>query len=218
MGKVLNSTEQAWCDDLLLRLRLRDVPGARIGEVLAEVQSHVAETGEHPREAFGPPKEYAARVADALGAAPSRGWRDAVRGLSWQDLATAAAIGVSSYLLADGLWALGAGGTTVLGLAAWAVCAVAALALADGLWALGAGARTTAGLPTWLVCLGAALVLGACTARFVVTARHDPDADPVVDPRDGADMVPFGRRQMALLAALPVLALVGMVVGGLLSR
>ncbi|MGY1837325.1 hypothetical protein ACI79P_19730 [Blastococcus sp. SYSU DS0510] len=47
MGKLLNGTEQAWCDDLLLRLRLRDVPGTRIGEVLAEVQSHVAETGEH---------------------------------------------------------------------------------------------------------------------------------------------------------------------------
>jgi hypothetical protein len=68
------------------------------------------------------------------------------------------------------------------------------------------------------VCLGAALVLGTCTARFAVQARHDPDADPVVDPRNGADMVPFGRRQVVLLAALPVLLLVGMVVGGYLTR
>jgi hypothetical protein len=61
-------------------------------------------------------------------------------------------------------------------------------------------------------------VLGGCTARFAVTARHDPDADPVVDPRTGADMVPFGRRQVALLAALPVLALAGMFLAGLLTR
>jgi acyl-CoA synthetase (NDP forming) len=63
----LTGTDRAWCDDLLLALRLRDVPGTRIGEVIAEVQSHVAETGEDPRQAFGTPKEYAAEVAGALG-------------------------------------------------------------------------------------------------------------------------------------------------------
>jgi hypothetical protein len=188
MGSVLNSTDQAWCDDLLLRLRMRQVPGRRIGEVLAEVQSHVAETGEHPHEAFGAPREYADEVARALGVTPVRGWAGLRQWLGWRDLLPAV------------------------------VCGLAGFALADGLWSLGAGAATTVGLPTWLVCLVAALVLGVSTARFVVTARHDPDADPVVDPRDGADMVPFGRRQVVLLAVLPVLALVGMVVGGLLSR
>ena len=188
MGSVLNSTDQSWCDDLLLRLRMRQVPGRRIGEVLAEVQSHVAETGEHPQEAFGTPREYAEEVTRALGVTPVRGWAGLRQGLAGRDLLLAV------------------------------VCGLAGFALADGLWSLGAGATTTAGLPTWLVCLGAALVLGVCTARFVVAARHDPDADPVVDPRDGADMVPFGRRQVVLLAVLPVLALVGMVVGGLLSR
>ena len=188
MGSVLNSTDQAWCDDLLLRLRMLSVPGPRIGEVLAEVQSHVAETGEPPREAFGTPKEYAGQVAQALGVTPVSGWALLRQGLRWQDLLVAV------------------------------VCGVAGFALADGLWSLGAGTPTTAGMPTWLVCLGAALVLAGCTARFVVTARHDPDADPVVDPRNGADMVPFGRRQVVLLAVLPVLLLVGMVVGGLLTR
>jgi F0F1-type ATP synthase membrane subunit c/vacuolar-type H+-ATPase subunit K len=152
------------------------------------VQSHVAETGEHPHEAFGTPREYADQVAQALGVTPVRGWTALRQGLSGRDLLQAV------------------------------VCGLAGFALADGLWSLGAGAATTAGLPTWLVCLVAALVLGVCTARFVVAARHDPDADPVVDPRDGADMVPFGRRQVVLLAALPVLALVGMAVGGWLTR
>ena len=32
----------------------------RIGEIVAEVESHVADTGEDPREAFGPAREYAA--------------------------------------------------------------------------------------------------------------------------------------------------------------
>ncbi|MGY1748570.1 hypothetical protein [Modestobacter sp. SYSU DS0511] len=130
MGEVSNDTEQGWTGDLLMRLRMRDVPGARIGEVLAEVQSHVAETGEHPQEAFGPAREYADQVADAIGAPPGQGWRDAVRGVSWRDWATAMVIGVSAFLLSDALWALGAGETSLLGPPAWVVCVIAALVLA----------------------------------------------------------------------------------------
>ena len=188
MGKVLNSSEQAWSDALLLRLRMREVPGARIGEVLAEVQSHVAETGEHPREAFGPAKEYADQVADALGAPPSRGWRDAVRGLTWPDLLTAAIIGLASFLLADSLWALGAGETSVLDLPAWAVCAVAAL------------------------------VLAACVARVVAQARREAHADEVVDPRTGANMAPLPTWAVAVLFGIPLLILAVTAVGGLLAR
>lgn len=188
MGRVLNSTDQAWRDDLLLRLRLLDVPGARIGEVLAEVESHLAETGERPREAFGTPKEYAGQVAAALGVTPAGPWAQVRSGLSWRDLLLAVVCGLSGY------------------------------ALATALWALGAGQPTTVGLPTWLVALTAAVVLGGCALRFVRQARHSPDADPVVDPRDGADMVPFGGRQVALLVGVPLLVLVGMVAGGLLTR
>lgn len=187
MGRVLNSTDQAWCDDLLLRLRMRDVPGARIGEVLAEVQSHVAETGEHPREAFGAPKEYADQVADALGA-PRPGWRAAVRGLTWQDAVTTVALGLASFSLADGLWALGAGQTATLG------------------------------LPAWAVCLVAALVLAGCVVRVVTTARHQAQGEEVIDPRTGANMAPFRPRQVAVLVGVPVLMLLGLLVGGLLSR
>lgn len=59
-----DSTEEKTMADyrqaLMLALRLRDVPGDRIGEILAEVESHVSDTGENPTEAFGPPREYAA--------------------------------------------------------------------------------------------------------------------------------------------------------------
>ena len=54
-----------YTDDLALELRLLDVPGVRIGEILAEVESHVAETGEDPLDAFGPVKEYARERADS---------------------------------------------------------------------------------------------------------------------------------------------------------
>ncbi|MCF6743382.1 hypothetical protein E9529_03670 [Blastococcus sp. KM273128] len=188
MGKVLNSTEQAWCDDLLLRLRLRDVPGTRIGEVLAEVESHVAETGEHPREAFGPPREYADQVADALGIRPVGTWAWVRGSLGVRDLLVAVLTGLGGF------------------------------ATAEGLWSLAAGDRSLFGLPAWAVAAAGALVLAACTARFVLAARRGDDADPVLDPRTGADMVPFTRKQVALLAGLPVLLLAMTVVGGLLSR
>lgn len=48
---------------LLIALRGREVPSDRIAEVVAEVESHVAETGEDPHDAFGAPHEYAAVVA-----------------------------------------------------------------------------------------------------------------------------------------------------------
>jgi hypothetical protein len=49
---------------LVLHLRLQEVPADRIGEIVAEVESHVAETGEAPAEAFGSPREYARSLTD----------------------------------------------------------------------------------------------------------------------------------------------------------
>ena len=186
MGRTMKDTHQAWCDDLVLALRLRDVPGPRIGEVLAEMQSHVAETGEDPRSAFGTPRQYAAEVAGALGM-PRAGLRTAFRSVRRSDLVIALVCGLSSSLLAHGLWSLGAGELSVLGLPAWAATLIGALGL------------------------------GACALRFVASARH-PSDDAVIDPRTGADMLTFGRGRLAVLVALPLTALVLMVVGGSLTR
>jgi len=46
--------------ELVQALRMCNVPPDRIGEIVAEVESHVADTGEDPREAFGPARDYAA--------------------------------------------------------------------------------------------------------------------------------------------------------------
>lgn len=51
-----------WCEDFVVELRLRDVPGPEIGERLAEVEGHCAETGETPEQSFGDPTGYARRI------------------------------------------------------------------------------------------------------------------------------------------------------------
>ncbi|GIJ24229.1 hypothetical protein [Micromonospora lutea] len=61
---------QKWCNDFVLELRMRDVPGPVIGERLGEVEAHCAEIGETPAEAFGDPTDYA-RQLDAEGS-PAR--------------------------------------------------------------------------------------------------------------------------------------------------
>ena len=71
-------TRDAWRDAFVLELRLRDVPGPQIGDALAEVDAHCADSGQSPQEAFGDPVHYAAtRYAGMPGARPS--WRTARR-------------------------------------------------------------------------------------------------------------------------------------------
>ena len=81
--------------ELVRALRTKDVPSERIGEVVAEVESHVADTGEDPREAFGPAREYAASVAGP----PSPGSRAGF----WALIALSAACG---WLIAQGVFGL----------------------------------------------------------------------------------------------------------------
>ncbi|WP_262105927.1 hypothetical protein [Arthrobacter sp. Marseille-P9274] len=50
---------QVWLDQLVLELRLRNVPGATIGDAVATVRGHLADTGETPHQAFGEPADYA---------------------------------------------------------------------------------------------------------------------------------------------------------------
>ncbi|MBD8605656.1 hypothetical protein IFT73_02205 [Aeromicrobium sp. CFBP 8757] len=80
---------------LVLALRLKDVPGDRIGEIVAEVESHVADTGEDPTDAFGTPKAYAASLTEEH--RPEPRWRTAV---------SIAGSGIAGWLLAQGLFAV----------------------------------------------------------------------------------------------------------------
>ncbi len=97
--------------DLIVALRLRDVPGDRIGEIVAEVESHLADTGEDPVAAFGPAREYAAGLTAEHG--PRRVWRTV--GLVLGGL-------TAGWLLATGIFAV-VTGDTVAGLPSWLVLA-----------------------------------------------------------------------------------------------
>lgn len=60
----------AWRDELVLALRLRDVSGARIGEVLAEVEEFCADSGQDAPEAFGDAAAYAESLTAGAGRGP----------------------------------------------------------------------------------------------------------------------------------------------------
>lgn len=107
---------QTYSDELLYALRMRDVPGQQIAEALAEVHSHVAETGEDPRAAFGPPRAYALEVAAALGepGKPPPSWRTLP---SWGTAATYGLSGAAgAWLLLNGVLAFASGDQSALGL------------------------------------------------------------------------------------------------------
>lgn len=94
--------DEKYRDDLVSALQTHEISGQRVGEVLAEVESHVRETGEDPVEAFGPPRTYAAQVAaqlDRRTGKPST-WEYASFGLGFAALTMAG----SDYLI-DGLFA-----------------------------------------------------------------------------------------------------------------
>jgi hypothetical protein len=68
-------TLAVYLENLTIQLRLLDVSGDRIGQILAEVESHLADTGLDPVDAFGEPGDYAATyVAEAATAHPAHSW------------------------------------------------------------------------------------------------------------------------------------------------
>jgi hypothetical protein len=133
--RTRDEREQAYIGELLLALRMRGVSGPRIAEALAEVSSHLSETGEDPVEAFGPAKVYAEEVVAALGepVASTSLWS----GL-WSRRALVYGVGgaLGAHLTIEGVLALAAGGRGLLGLPA-SVCLglglVVLAALAAGL-------------------------------------------------------------------------------------
>ncbi|WP_228759871.1 hypothetical protein [Pseudactinotalea sp. HY158] len=66
------TTVEKYTQELTFALRLRDVPGEVIGDAIAQVESHLAESGEDPVAAFGPASEYAASFRDEQ--RPARRW------------------------------------------------------------------------------------------------------------------------------------------------
>lgn len=113
---------------LTFRLRMLDVPGPRIGEILAEVEAHVAATGETPQQAFGPPAEYARQwIPDA----PAR--RRTQRWIAQSGWAVGGAL--AGFVLASGALAVGRG-EPVLGASPWWTIGVGMVLVVAGAVAL----------------------------------------------------------------------------------
>lgn len=69
-GAIAPSVDKDWRDDLIIELRLLDVPGDRIGDALMTVEAHITESRESAQEAFGDARAYARDLAS--GAEPQR--------------------------------------------------------------------------------------------------------------------------------------------------
>ena len=90
---------------LTIQLRLREIPGRMIGQIVAEVESHVRETGEDPVEAFGQPGSYSAQFAPGLARARVSQRRGAVRARPRASAAVAVTV-VGCLMLFKGLFSL----------------------------------------------------------------------------------------------------------------
>lgn len=164
----MSSDADTYRGDLILALRMRDVPGDRIGEIVAEVESHVADSGEDPCEAFGPPEQYAARFTG----------QDRAR---WGRADALVALGslVGGWALAGGLLGL-VSGDPVGPFPAWALLVAAAAILAPTLRHLrrsGSTARDPrtgedlAPLPRWVPwAIGGSLALPVVLGAVVIAA------------------------------------------------
>jgi hypothetical protein len=197
-------------EELLFALRLYDISGRRCGDVLAEVEAHVAETGEDPVDAFGTPREYAAEVGAQLD--PSTRKPSTLRNVAIV-LRAGAPMFLGYTFLLDGLSPDERGDIVVtladaVGWSAFLVVVVAAsLVIARAVtatakrtaWALAGGAlyaaavlglvapgwvideRALLAIPDWAsVALGAALL-----AVAVASLRRGMRRGRVVDPRSG---------------------------------
>lgn len=62
----MNQSTGQYIPRLVGELRRRGVPGEVVGDVVAQVESHLAEAGGDPVSSFGSPAEYAAAIAETV--------------------------------------------------------------------------------------------------------------------------------------------------------
>lgn len=107
--------QKRYLTELTTALRMRNISGARIGEIVAEVEEYTAESGRDARESFGAPREYARQFESAVAEPNGRLWaRHWGRG-AWTGVLTAA---IGGWLLAAGAFA-GMRGDELIGLSGW---------------------------------------------------------------------------------------------------
>lgn len=207
--QIAPAVDPGWVDAFVLEARLRDVPGERIGDALAEIDAHCRDSGEPEHVAFGDPAAYARTVAETF-PAPRTRW--------WPHLAPLAAemLGMTTVITAVGGTARGGDVTLSWGLVAMLAVVAAGCGLlvrrADRVLGLivrrpvvaavtvGAGVTAAlvpaalllrieapiAHLPAPAALVAGLLLLATGIGAEVVLGRRGRTADPVVGPREEA--------------------------------
>ena len=116
-----HTDEKRYLTDLAYALRLRKISGVRIGEILAEVEAHTAESGQSALDAFGNPKEYARQFEPTADGPGHRLWGKQ----AWTGALTAA---IGAWLFAAGAFA-GMAGENLIRLPRWWACAIGGVIL-----------------------------------------------------------------------------------------
>lgn len=219
-----------YVNQLVLALRMRDVPGERIGQVVAEVEAHVAESREAPVDAFGSVEQYAERVLAALDQPAITRHRRVLRGML-----TAWPITLAAMLVTDGVAGLAFDQQVELNAGKLVLFGLLPPAAAFLVQLIGRQKR-----PSWPTGLGVALLLAgvfsvpwllpqrvlatypawaALTAGVLLVAGTVPWAirpDRIIDPRDGRNRYPMPRRLILIMAAGIVLPLLMLVLAAML--
>jgi hypothetical protein len=219
-----------WRDTFLTEARLRGMPGAQIGDVLAEIDTHCRDSGQSPEVAFGDPVRYAQTVSSRIATSAS-----ADRRRLWTNTAIAAAGLVGVMALLDGVEALSQrdraavsiGQLIAAGAGVVVVIATVAVVLRPGRWrrhfhwrigaalALGMAAviipqsvwpQVAFHSPGWpVLCVGIALIALAWWPLF----RTLPAADRVIDPRTGSEPYAIPRLPLLIVRfSLPAVLLI----------
>lgn len=222
-GALASPVDHAWSEAVVLELRLLGVSGSRVGEILAEVESHCAESGQGAREAFGDPAAYARSLGErrelpigelvrAVGPTVLQVVGLILVGWALPAILDGAAAALTTGQVASGVLVLAAIGAVVLaadavlrvvvrhpvvatiGVVAFLVAAVALLVALDGVLAV---------VPSAAVAGAGVVALAAGTVwHLVARARHGSGDDPVTTPF-GAQVGPSGRLARILGAATP---------------
>ncbi|UZN02896.1 hypothetical protein [Cellulomonas sp. S1-8] len=228
--------EPRWRDGFVVELRLRNVPGASIGDALAEVEAHCVDAGQDAETAFGDPVAYARGIAGVL---PRR--RTPVRDGAAVVVQTAGVVGVvwavPPWLHGEPLALSGGMAASVIAtlLVAVALCfapaavlgrlarvrwwlaglagSVIALVLAYTALLPG-GALTAAAAPVVLVSV--ILLAAGAAALHALGATNDAVTGPGDDDAEGARRA--RRTSVLLSAALPAVALLAAGLLALLPR
>ena len=190
--------DHKWLETLTLELRLHNIPGAKIGDTLATVKEHLADSGESAQAAFGSAAEYATHIAAST----------TTQSVSLKGTITRSAIGLIAFLVftqATGPWAAGEpmllGGAQVAWLALpvvtalsipsmfdrllrnfWVFAALIGLAVSGGLMAAFSAPRTAA--DAWLLINPLPVLLS--TAALMITASI---LDTIANAKDGDDSI-----------------------------